>query len=459
MRVIICGAGQVGYSIANYLSLEDNDVTVIDTDAALIGQINDEMDVKGIHGHASNPDVLNIAGASDADMLIAVTMSDEVNMVACQIGHSLFGIPKKIARIREQAYLQPAWSNLFSRSHLPIDVIISPEVVIAQDIYQRLAVPGSSFVANLADGLAHLIGVICQDDCPVINTPLKQLSNLFPDLSFQVVAILRNNKPIIPDEERQILPGDEVFFVVDTKHLKRTMAAFGHEETEARRIVIAGGGNIGYGLTKQLLETKGRGVQIKMIEANKNRAHYLSEKLSNIVILNGNSLDQNILDEAAIDKAETFVAVTNDDESNILASLLAKQQGAKRVVTLVNNNIYSPLVGPLGVDTIVNPRTMIVSTIMQHVRKGRIKSLYNLRDGFAEIIEAEVSDSSSIVNAQIDELELPQEIVVAAIIRDEEVIIPEPNHMIKVEDRIIILADADHVAEVEKMFSVQVDLF
>lgn len=459
MRFIICGAGQVGYNIAAYLSSEGNDVTVVDIDNTLIAQINDDLDVKGITGHASNPDVLNAAGASDADMIIAVTQSDEVNMIACQIGHSLFGIPKKIARIREQAYLQPAWANLFSRSHMPIDVIISPEVVVANDIYQRLAVPGTTFVANLAEGLAHLIGVVCQDDCPVINTPLKQLKNLFPDLSFQVVAILRNNKPIIPDDERQILPGDEVFFIVDTKHLKRTMAAFGHEEPEARKIIIAGGGNIGYGLTKLLFENKGRGIQVKMIERDKERAQALSEKLNNVIILQGDSLDQGVLEEASIDDAETFVAVTNDDESNILASLLAKQRGCDRVVTLVNNNVYSSLVGPLGVDTIVSPKAMIVSTIMQHVRKGRIKSLYNLRDGFAEIIEAEVSDTSSMVNAEIAELELPQEILVAAIIRNDEVLIPEADHTIKEGDHIIILAAHDHIAEVEKMFSVQVDIF
>ena len=250
MRVIICGAGQVGYNIAEYLAKEENDVTVVDIGRELISRINDELDVNAILGHASNPDTLKLAGANDADMIVAVTQSDEVNMVACQIGHSLFGIPKKIARVREQAYLQPEWSNLFSRAHMPIDVIISPEVIVAQDIYQRLAVPGTTFVNILADGLAHMIGVVCEEDCPVINTPLGQLNNLFPDLSFQVLAILRDNKPIIPDETDQLEVDDEVFFIVDTKHLKRVMTAFGHEEDEARRIVIAGGGNIGITLAK-----------------------------------------------------------------------------------------------------------------------------------------------------------------------------------------------------------------
>ena len=230
MRVIVCGAGQVGYSIAAYLCKEDNDVTVIDTNARLMAQINDELDVNGITGHASNPEILNMAGANEADMLIAVTHSDEVNMVACQVGHSLFSVPKKIARIRQQDYLMPAWSNLFSRAHMPIDVIISPEQVIAEDIYERLSVPGTTFVITLAEGKAHMVGVICGEDCPVVNTPIRQLESLFSGLSFKIMGILRNNKPIIPTADEQLFIGDEVYFVADTRHLGRVMSAFGHEE-------------------------------------------------------------------------------------------------------------------------------------------------------------------------------------------------------------------------------------
>jgi trk system potassium uptake protein TrkA len=370
----------------------------------------------------------------------------------------LFGIPKKIARIREQAYLQPAWSNLFSRAHMPIDVIISPEVVIANDIFQRLAVPGTTYVATLADGAAHLVGVICGKDCPVINTPLNQLSSLFPNLVFKVVAVLRNNKPIIPGGNEQLAAGDEAFFVVDTRHLKRVMAAFGHEEKEARRIVIAGGGNIGFGLAKLLLQ-KGRGIQIKMIEKSPERARFLSENLENIIVLQGSSLDKDILEDAAIDSAETFVAVTNDDESNILGSLLAKQHGCKNVVTLVNNTVYSSLVGPLGVDAIVSPRATIVATIMQHVRRGRIKGLYNLREGFAELIEAEISESTSIANKEIADLELPQDVLIAAIVRDNAVLLPDDQLTIRAGDHVIILTSQAQTKNVEKMFSVQVDLF
>lgn len=458
MRVIICGAGQVGYSIAAYLAREENDVTVIDINPQLVSQINEELDVNGIAGYASNPDILSSAGANDADMIIAVTQSDEVNMVACQIGHSLFGIPKKIARIREQSYLSPAWSNLFSRAHMPIDVIISPEVVIANEIYQRLSVPGTTYVVALANGLAHLIGVICEPDCPLLNTPLKQLKSLFPDLSFQIISILRNNKAMIPGENEQLLAGDEVFFVVDTQHLKRVMVAFGHEENEAQRIIIAGGGNIGFGLANLLLE-KGRGVQIKMIERDPERAEFLSGQLEDVIILQGDGLDKDILEEGSIKNAETYVAVTDDDESNILGSLLAKQYGCRRVITLVNNTAYSPLVGPLGVDAIVSPRASIVATIMQHVRRGRIKGLYNLRDGVAEVIEAEISDSSAIANMSIEELPLPEGVIVAALIRDGAVLMPEPAHVVKAGDHVIILASQAQAHSVEKMFSVQVDLF
>ncbi|MBX2834172.1 MAG: Trk system potassium transporter TrkA [Micavibrio sp.] len=458
MRVIICGAGQVGYNIAAYLSRENNNVTVVDTQAPLINKINDNLEVNAIVGHASNPDVLDAAGAKDADMMIAVTQSDEINMVACQIGHSLFGIPKKIARVREQAYLQPEWSNLFSRAHMPIDVIISPEVIIANDISQRLSVPGTTFVSTLSEGLAYMIGVVCEEDCPIVNTPINQLRNLFPDLSFQILAFRRNNKAVIPDGQDHLEVGDEVFFIVSSKHLMRTMRIFGHEEKEAQRIIIAGGGNIGTGLAHIMRERK-RGVDIKIIDRNKERAEHLSQLFDDVIILNGSALEQNILDEASISYADTFIAVTNDDESNILGSLLAKQYGCKRVITLVNNEVYSPLVGPLGVDAMVSPRSLIVATIMQHVRRGRIKGLYNLRDGFAEVLEAEVSQNSGLVNTSIMDINMPHEIVVGCIIRDGEFIKPDPSVVIRAGDTVIILAAREQVNEVEKMFSVQVDLF
>lgn len=458
MRCIICGAGQVGYSIASYLAREENDVTVIDKNHKLVNQINDELDVNGIVGHASNPEVLNNAGANEADMIIAVTHSDEVNMVACQVAHSLFSVPKKIARIREQSYLAPAWSKLFSRAHMPIDVIISPEIIVAQDIFQRLSVPGTTYVISLAEDKVHIAGVICMSDCPILNTPIGQLGTLFPELSFKVLTILRNNKPIIPAPDEQILSNDEVYFVAKTKHLQRVMAMFGHEEQEARSIIIAGGGNIGFNLAKMLKENE-RGSYVKVIERNEDRAAFLSENLEDMIILQGSSLDREILEEASIETTETLVAITNDDESNILGSLLAKQYGCERVITLINNNAYSPLIGPLGIDAMISPRSTIVATIMQHVRRGRIRGLYNLRDGFAEVMEAEVSESTNLANKKISELGLPVDSVVSAIIREGDVFIPDDDDVIHTDDVVIVLALQGNAQALERIFSVQVDLF
>lgn len=457
MRVIICGAGQVGLSIAAYLAKEDNDVTIVDEPQNMIGHIADDLDVNVIAGFPSNPDVLNRAGASDADLLIAVTGSDEVNMVACQVGHSLFSIPKKIARIRAQGYRDPAWSNLFSRSHMPIDVIISPEILVAEDICRRLSVPGTTSVVSMADGKVRLIAVICMEDCPVLNTQFSQLGDLFPDLSFEVVFIQRGEKRIIPDGDDMLEAGDEAYIVLDNKHLRRVMAAFGHMEKEARSIVISGGGNIGYALVKTLRE-KLRGLQIKVIEQNEKRAKFLSETLEDIVVLQGDTLDGNLLNEASIDRAEAYVALMNNDESNILGSLLAKRYGCKRVLTLVNNNAYYPLVGPLGIDAMISPRSTIVSSIMQHVRRGRIRGIYNLRDGFSEVIEVEVSGASSVVNQKIGDLNLPREVVFGAIVRGDDVIMPEPDFELKIRDIVVVWATRERVRSVEKMFSVQVSM-
>ena len=459
MKIIVCGAGKVGYSITRYLAEDGHDVTVIDQDEELIGEINENTDAKGIIGYASNPDVLKSASANDADMVIAVTASDEVNMVACQIAHSLFNVPKKIARIRRQSYLQPAWANLFSREHMPIDVIISPEVIVAEEINKRLLVPGTSYVSSMANGRAHVLGVICDKSSPFLGSGVAEIHTLFADISFQIIAIQRRGEFLFPSDNTFIEEQDELFFIVDTKDLRRIMGAFGHEEQEARKVVIFGGGNIGYGLAK-LLKPRGRGVQIKIIEPNYERALYLSEKLqNNAIILEGSALDREILREADIKHAETAIAVTNDDESNILGSLLAKQFGCERVISLVNNNAYSGLIGSMGIDTIVSPRSIIVAAIMQHVRKGRIKGLHDIGDGFAEIVEAEISDISKIVNVALGEIDIPEDVKIIAIVRDEDVIIPDEEFVLREKDHIIVMAPHDTAHNIDTLFSVKVDIF
>lgn len=458
MKVIVCGAGQVGFNIARYLADENNDVTVIDQRPELIRKISDTLDVQAVLGYASHPPVLEQAGAADADMIIAVTHADEVNMVACQVAHSLFNVPTKIARVRSQSYLQPIWANLFSRDHMPIDVIISPEIEVARAISRRLDVPGAIDVIPLAGDKVRLIGVRCGEECPLVNTPLRQLTVLFPDLNIVIIGIVRDGKALVPTAEDQMLPGDEVYFVVDTTHTERAMAAFGQEGPEARRVVILGGGNIGLFLAQQL-EAEHHGVNVKVIEFNKERAEYVAKTLHRTVVLNGDVLDSEILEEANIGTAETAVAVTNDDETNILSALLAKRYGCRRAMTLINKNAYSTLVSNLGVDVVISPRAITVSNILQHVRRGRIHAVHSLHEGFGELIEADALETSSLVGKPLREVKLPAGVLLGAVVREGRVISPRGNTVVQANDRVILFSAASAVKKVEKMFSVRLEYF
>jgi trk system potassium uptake protein TrkA len=458
MRVIICGAGQVGFSIASYLSRENNDVTVIDHDADMIARINMELDANGILGAASSPEVLDMAGANDADMIIAVTHQDEVNMVACQVAHSLFNVPKKIARLRQQVYRDPAWSNLFSRAHMPIDVIITPEVEVAKAVEMRLSVPGTTSVTPMGSGNVYLCGVICEQDCPLVNTPLKQLRELFPNMQVNIVSIVRQGKPFIPDGQDQMLIGDEVMFVAERSQVSRVLAGFGHEEKKANNIVIVGGGNIGLSLVKTLRQSDQK-INIKVIEADTARATKLSEDLEDVLVLNASGLDRKVLEEANIAETNTMISVTDDDETNLLSCLLARQYGCERVIPLVNKDCYNVLIGSLGLGAVVSPKAITVSTIMRHVRRGRIKAVHNLLHDFAEVLEIEASDSLNIINVALRDLNLPHGVMICALLRADEVVIPDGSDIIKPGDHVIILATQGRAALVEKLFSAPVDIF
>lgn len=457
MKVIICGAGQVGFHLARYLSSE-NEVTVVDQSPELIGKINDQLDVQAFVGHAAHPNSLERAGAEDADMLIAVTFSDEVNMTACQVAHSLFNVPTKIARIRQQNYLEPMWGNLFSKDNLPIDEIISPEIEVARAINRRIRVPGAFDMIPMADDKVRVIGVRCTDETPIINTPLRQLTSLFPDLTIRVIAVQRDGGMIIPTSNDQMLPGDEVYFVTETSHLARAMAAFGHEEKETRRIVIIGGGNIGTYLAKEMEEADD-GYSAKIIEYSKERARAVAEILPTTSVIRGDGLDSEILDEANIQRAEAVVAVTDVDETNILASLLAKRQGVKRAITLVNKTNYKQLINNLGIDVVVSPREITASTILQHVRRGRIRAVHSLHDAVAEVIEAEVLATSQLAGMAIRDAKLPKDVVVGAIVRNDEVIIPRAGTVVEENDIVILCAAAGAVRKVEKLFAVRLEYF
>lgn len=458
MRVIICGAGQVGYSIASYLSRENNDVTVIDNNADMIARINMNLDANGILGSASSPEVLDSAGANDADMVVAVTHQDEVNMVACQVAHSLFNVPKKIARLRQQVYRDPAWANLFSRAHMPIDVIITPEQEVARAVEMRLSVPGTTTVTPMADSKVYLCGVLCEENCPIVNTPLKQLRALFPDMKVNIVSIVRKGAPFIPNGDDQMLIGDEVMFVAERSQLKRVLVGFGHEEKNAKNVVIVGGGNIGRGLVHTIREIHPE-VSLKLIENNEKTAEKLSEELEDVLVLNGSGLNKKLLEEANIGDTDAMIAVTDDDETNLLSCLLAREYGCERVIPLVNKNCYNTLVGSLGLGAVVSPKAITVATIMRHVRRGRIKAIHSLMNDFGEILEIEASESLSVTNVALSDLKLPFGILICAIVRDEDVIIPDGDSIIKPGDHVIVMAAQGRASTVEKLFTTPVDIF
>jgi trk system potassium uptake protein TrkA len=458
MRVIICGAGQVGYGIAERLSAEHNDVSVIDTSPELIQSVRDNLDARGFVGHGSHPDMLAAAGAEEADMIIAVTLYDEVNMTACQVAHSLFNVPTKIARIRAQSYLQPHYMDLFSREHLPIDVIISPELEVGEMVLRRIALPGATDVVRFADNKIAMVAIECMEDCPVINTPLSQLTDLFPDLPSTVVGVSREGRLFIPHSADQLVAGDMAYVVTTKDQVRRTLSLFGHDEQEATRIVIAGGGNIGLYVARTI-ELRQSRTKVKIIEASRRRAVAIADELRRTVVLNGSALDQKLLQEADIAEADLMVAVTNDDQVNILSSVLAKQLGCKSNLVLINNPTYHDFTDMLGIDAHVNPRTVTISRVLQHVRRGRIRAVHSVQRGAAEIIEAEALETSPLVGPELRELELPDGIRLGAIYRNGEVLKPSGTMRIKPKDRIVMFAMAKAVKQVEQLFRVSLEFF
>jgi trk system potassium uptake protein len=458
MKVIICGAGQVGFGIAERLSQEDNDVSVIDTSAELIAHITETLDVRGYVGHGAHPDVLARAGADQADMIIAVTLYDEVNIVACEVAHAIFTVPTKVARIRAQSYLTPEYSDLFSRENVPIDVTISPEIEVGRLVLRRLSFPGATDVVRFAEDRIAMIAIECMEDCPVVDTPLQQLSQLFPDLMATVTGIFRDGELIIPHSSDQLQTGDLAYVVCDRDHTRRTLALFGHEEQEARRIIILGGGNIGYFVARTIEEQQPR-MRVKLIEHDRNRAVLIADKLNNTVVLQGSAMDQRILTQADVQDADLVVALTNSDQINILGSMMAKRLGAKSTLVLINEPAYQGFARTAGVDAHINPRAVTISRVLQHVRKGRIRSVYAVQNGMAEVIEAEALETSPLVGRALRELELPDGIRIGALYRDKAFIRPDGSTRIKAKDRVVLLAAASAVRDVEQLFRVSIQYF
>ena len=458
MKVIVCGAGQVGFNIARHLAHEQNDVTVIDRSEQLINKVRNSLDVHALVGYASYPDLLESAGAEDADMIIAVTLFDEVNIVACQVAHSLFNVPTKIARIRAQNYLNPEWRALFSRDHMPIDVIISPEIEVAKAAINRLEVPGATDMIRFANDRIWLVGVKLEEDCPVVDTPLRQLTELFPDLNIVVCGILRNGKLIVPSGNDHLLVGDNIYIASEKTHVNRALSVFGHEEEAVKNVVIVGGGNVGQFLSEQLVEAEHK-FKVKIIERDEDRAIKVAEKISKAVVLNGDALDMDILKEANIQGTQSIISVTNDDKVNILSALLAKQMGCKSAITLINDHSFGDLTSSVGIDAFVDPRQTTVSSILQHMRRGRISSLQSLAGGEAEVIEAVAVDASPLVGKPLRDVKLPAGIIIGSVIQDDKIIVPKGGTIIKSGDTVIVFTAADMIKKVEELFSVRLEYF
>ena len=452
MKVIILGAGQVGFNIARYLAVEENDVTIVDRSADLLRKIGDSLDVQPVVGFASHPDVLQQAGAADADLIIAVTGSDEVNVVACEVASLLFNVETKIARIRNQSYLEPDWANLFSRRNLAIDHIISPEVEVACAISRSIKVVGAFDVIQLCANQVKVIGVRCANNAPVLNTPLRMLHGLFPTLEMLVLCIVRENNIFIPGEDDQVLAGDEVYFIISPAQTDLAMTAFGFSGPTAHRVIVMGGGNIGLTLVADM-EKNQPDVVTKIIEKNQLRAEYAARHLKRTEVLCGDVLDAEVLSEANVQAAETIVAVTDDDKVNILASLLAKRNGAGRALALLNNMAYASLVTSLGVDAVISPQAISVSTILQYVRQGRVRSAHSLRDGSVEVLEAEARETSHIIGLTVEDINIDGAILVAALARDNEITIAPTRTSIRVNDRLILAVSKEAVKKVERLFT------
>ncbi len=454
MNIIICGAGKVGFSISKQLSAQGHSITVVDQSSEDIKKINDTQDVKGIVGRATLPSVLENAGAENADMIIAVTRNDETNMIVCQLASSLFNVSKKIARIRTQDFLEGKWNKLYNKSNIPIDVIISPEIEVAKSLFRRLEAPGALDNVPFANDKVKMLEISIEKNCPIINTSLKNLTEKFPDFKANILGAVRKEKFIFLKKNDKMLEGDNVYVVVSSNQLNQILKAFGHEEKIAKKILIIGGGNIGLHLAK-MLEANFEEVRIKIIEKNKNRAEEIATELSSSIVINGDALDEEILKEANADDSETVLALTNDDENNIMSCVLAEKTGIKkRTIAIVNKSNYSLLQSSLNIDDLVDPRMTTVSRIMEQVHKGTIGTVYSLLDGEYEFIEAKISEKSELLNKKIKDSNLPEYIRIGAIVRKEQVIIPRSDFSFEKGDLVVFLTNREHLKEVENIFSV-----
>jgi trk system potassium uptake protein TrkA len=452
MKIIILGAGQVGSSVAAALVSEANDITVVDSDSHCLQSLQDRLDLRTVAGQASHPDVLKRAGAEDADLILAVTNSDETNMVACQVAYTLFHTPTKIARVRARDYLNHP--QLFTQEALPIDVLISPEQVVIDYIQRLIEHPGALQVLDFAGGKAQLVAVRAYYGGPLVGHELRELRNHMPGVDTRVAAIFRRGKPITPEGSTVIEVDDEVFFIAARKHIRMVMSELRKLDKSTKRIIIAGGGNIGRGLAK-VLESN---YQIKLIDHNAGRSREIAEELTRTIVLLGDAADEELLVEENIENTDVFCALTNDDEANILSAMLAKRLGARKVMSLINRAAYVDLVESGDIDIAISPQQATIGGLLAHVRRGDVVVVHSLRRGAAEAIEAVAhgdSKTSKVVGRAIQDIKLPPGTNIGAIVRNDEVLIAHHDTIIESEDHVILfLVDKRRISEVERLFQV-----
>ena len=454
MNIIICGAGRVGFTIAKLLSEQNHSITVIDQSSEDIQKINESLDVKAIVGKATYPSILEKANASDADMIIAVTKNDEINMLICQIAFSIFNIQKKIARIRSQDYLNPKFSKIYNKKNLPIDVIISPELEIAKSLQRKLEAPGALDNVPFAENKIRLLEISVNKTCPLIGIKLNELTKKFPKLEANILGVIRDEKFIIFKKNDVMKENDKAYVIINASQMQLTLSAFGHNEKISNKILIIGGGNIGFNLAKNI-EQSFDSARVKIIEKDKNRSEFIANELNNSIVINGNGLDEDVLAEANLNEIETVLALTNDDEVNLMVSVLVEKFSQnKRTMALINKPNYSLLQSSLKIDDLIDPRMNTVSSILKHVHKGTIETAYSILNGEYEVIEAEIINTSELINKELKNSNLPEEIRIGAILRGEDIIIPRSNFVFKKKDIVVFLAKRDHLSVVENMFRI-----
>jgi trk system potassium uptake protein TrkA len=460
MNIIICGAGRVGFTISKILSEQGHSITVIDQSSEDIQKIDDILDVKSIVGKGTYPSILEKANAADADMIIAVTRNDEINMLICQIAFSIFNVPKKIARIRSQDYLNPKFTKVYNKENLPIDVIISPEIEIAKSLQRKLEAPGSLDNVPFANNKIRLLEILIDINCPIKDINLNELTKKFPKLNSNIMGVIRDEKFILLKKTDIMLKDDKAYVVINASQMIETLTAFGHTEKISNKILIIGGGNIGFNLAKNLEESFDS-ARVKIIEKDKERAELIASQLNNTIVINGDALDEEVLLEANLEEVQTVLALTNDDEDNLMVSVLVEkfakdndELSDKRTMALINKPNYSLLQTSLKIDDFIDPRMNTVSSILKHIHKGTIENAYSILNGEYEIIEAEIIETSELVNKELKNSNLPDEIRIGAVLRGDEVIIPRSNFVFKKQDIIVLLAKKDFLHVVENMFRI-----